>query len=214
MEFLSPYPGLEPGFIASHFPFSGSEPVLVLELHVKGTSLWTPAFASLRPEARFIVFASDEAAEQEARQLTAGISSRVRFLRADWFSGIWETKLPAGFHVIWALGAASGAAYSQVQILAGRLAAKLREGGMLFWGEEIRPSSPVVEADYERRLEEYRKGKGIPFPAANPERDGVPVTPRPNADQVRRWMESAGLSNVDLLWKQELASVTTGMKKV
>ena len=213
MDFKSPYPGLTPELIVSHFPYSGDEPVLVLELFENGLGpLWVPEFARLRPNARFIVFCRDEPSEQAARAATAAIADRVRFIRAEWFSGVWETKLPGGFHVIWAPFVADSATADMPLLLIGRLSAKLREGGMLFWGTELAASSKELEADYVRRLGEYRKGASLNPPPSGPDRQKG-KNPRMGAEQIRKCLEAVSLSNVDLLWKQELASVTVGMRK-
>ncbi len=205
---MSPYPGLSPDLVVSHFPFASSEPAVVLELN-SGGPLWTAALLEPLPSARFLVFAKDAAAEEAARAAVPG--DRVRFLRADWRSGAWETKLPAGFHAALVPFVAAGETDTDQQILIGRLSGKLREGGMLFWGGEVRAALPEQEADYERRLRDYRARAGLALPVPEASSGGVR---RPKWEQLRRWIESASLSNVDLLWKQELAAVITAMKRV
>ncbi|MCW5829833.1 MAG: class I SAM-dependent methyltransferase [Deltaproteobacteria bacterium] len=220
MTFASPYPGLQPDLIARHIPFAGNEPVLVLEL-CNTTPLWAPMISTLQPEARFVIFTRQPEAETSARASADSIAGKTRFLRADWYTGSWETRLPPeSFHAIWVPFVTTGAAVAAQERLIGRLASKLRPGGVLLWGAELRAATPELESDYERRLHEWRQvHMNMPAdhdPAAKGTGEHLAGSEvfRPRWEQLRHWIEQTGLSNVELLWKQELAAVVTGMKRV
>jgi tRNA (cmo5U34)-methyltransferase len=195
--------------VLTMLPFPHESALRVLELGT-GTGNLTQKLLDRFPQSTAVGY--DVSAEMlaRARAKLASVRARVQLHQGD----ISQTAFPGPFDAVISAIAVHHVPPPAKPVLFHRLYAALRPGGVLVIGDAFQPATSALG-------ERYRQ-----LTAAEFERDGVVETPayveyrsrnsQPSGGastqlhKYLQWMQQAGLSNVDCVWKHFARAVVYG----
>lgn len=188
--------------LAALYPYAPEKSVAILELTF-GEVIASESLLERNAGARLVCFAPDEVREASARARLSPLGERVRFIRASPAGQAWSEALPAAFHLIVLSWGIEELPQSSRGALLRELASKLLAGGTLLVMSAV--DSPVrLRGAYRQLLGERLGCARLPARAEDAE--------IPTENQLRFWLESAGLRPVDLFWKLGGWSLWVGIK--
>ncbi|HEY5869820.1 MAG TPA: methyltransferase domain-containing protein [Candidatus Tectomicrobia bacterium] len=199
--------------VLSMLPFPREGALRVLELGT-GTGNLTQKLLDRFPQSTVVGYDVSTEMLARARAKLASVRARVQLHQGD----ISHITFPGPFDAVISAIAVHHVPPPAKPVLFHRLYTALRPGGVLVIGDAFQPATPALG-------ERYRQ-----LTAAEFERDGVVETPayveyrsrnsQPSGGastqlhKYLQWMQQAGLSNVDCVWKHFARAVVYGERPV
>jgi tRNA (cmo5U34)-methyltransferase len=199
--------------ILTMLPFSRQSALRILELGT-GTGNLTHKVLERFPHSSVVGY--DVSAEMlaRARAKLAAAGARVQLHQGD----ISQVAFPGPFDAVLSAIAVHHVPPPAKPILFHRLAAALRPGGVLVLGDAFQPATPALAERYRQLAAAELESQGVvetppysEYRRRNSQPSGGASAPLP---KYLLWMQQAGLTNVDCVWKHFGRAVVYGERPV
>lgn len=197
--------------ILTMLPFTEHDAPRLLELGM-GTGNLTQQCLQRFPQATMAGYDMSEQMLQRAMEKLTPFRSRVQIYAGD----ISQTTFPGPFDAVISAIAVHHVPPPAKPILFHRLYAALRPGGVLVLGDSFQATTPTLDLKYRRAVTAEWQQRGLDMTAYNTYRSlsrnsgGASTT----VPAYLHWLQQAGFTNVDCVWKHFSRAVVYGERPV